>query len=98
MPLVPKTVTVSSSFKAFGFRDGLSSGSDLSMTFDVEGDMSIDEVRKEIYKAKYSLDMMALRIEAGKGMIPQELVNEISTRARKTATEMVNGSKPTTSE
>lgn len=98
MPLVPKSVTVSASFKAFGFRDGLSSGTDLSITFDVEGDMALEDVRREVYKAKYSLDMMALRIEAGKGMIPQELVNEISTRAKKTATEMVNGSKPTTSE
>lgn len=87
--LVLKTVTVSGSFKAFGFRDGISSGTELSMTFDVPDSMSMEDVKAEIVKTKFTLDVTALRIEAGKGMVPSELMMEIIQRSKKNSSEMV---------
>ena len=58
MSLIPKTVTVEGSFKAFGFRDGLSSGTDLSMTFEVPPGMTMEEIKKEVVGYKFTLDTM----------------------------------------
>lgn len=87
--LIPKTVTVSGSFKAYGYRDGLSSGTDLSMTFEVPEGMTMDEVKAEIVKTKFTLDVTALRIEAGKGMIPAELMQDIVQRSKKNSKDMI---------
>lgn len=91
MTLVPKSVTVTSQFKAFGFREGLSSGSELSVTYEVPDGMSDIELRKEMVKKKFVLESMVLRAELGKGMIPVELYEEVHARTRKASEELIHG-------
>ena len=89
--LVIKEVTINSSLKAFGFRDGISSGSEISITLDVPSDMTELELKKEIVRKKFTLDTMVARSEMGKGMIPKESYTEICTRAKKTSEEIIHG-------
>lgn len=89
--LVPKSVTVNSSFKAYGFRDGLSGGSDISVTFDIPEGYSMADVRKEIIRQKFNLDVLAMRSELGKGLMPLPLFEELFARAKKFSEETING-------
>lgn len=89
--LVPKSVTINSSFKAYGFRDGLSGGTDISVTFDVPEHWTMAEVRKEIIRQKFSLDTMAMRAELGKGLMPLSLFEELYARAKKFSEETISG-------
>jgi hypothetical protein len=89
--LIPKQVTVSSSFKAFGFREGLSTGSDISVTFDIPSGYSGSAVRAEIAKQKFALDSMVIAMEAAKGTIPKELQLDLVSRARAHTEAFVKG-------
>lgn len=89
--LVPRTVTISSSFKAFGFREGLSGGTDVSVTLDVPPGFTIADLQKEIVRQKFMLDTMAMRAELGKGMLPLELFEDLYKRAKKASEVSING-------
>lgn len=78
--LKPKTLSISSSFKAWGFREGLSTGTDLIMTFDIPDGMTEEAVKEEVARRKFSMDVLAMNLELAKGTIPQELFDELKTR------------------
>lgn len=85
-----RSVTISGSFKAYGMRDGLSSGTDISITFDVPDGMPMVEVKKEIVRQKFMVDSMCLKAEMGKGMIPSELFNDLHQRAKASSQAIIN--------
>lgn len=82
MRVRPTSFTVTGSFKAYGMRDGMSSGSEVSVTFEVLPDTPLVEVKREIVRQQFMVDTMCLRTELGKGMIPTELFKELHTRAK----------------
>ena len=87
--LIPKQVTVTSSFKAFGFREGLSGGTELSVVLEIPEGMTLNAIKAEIVRQKYALDVISMDMEAAKGMIPQELLKDLQVRARATCESLV---------
>lgn len=89
--LVPKQVTITSSFKAFGFRDGVSSGTDASVVIDIPPTMTAEELKIEMIKQKFTLDTFVTRSEVGKGTIPAELYQDIYNRNKTFSEGIIHG-------
>lgn len=75
-----KSVSVTGIFKAYGIRDGISSGSEISVTFDVLPTDHPITTKINILEAKFLVDSMAMNFEEAKGMIPPEMKAEIHQR------------------
>lgn len=97
--LVPKQVTITSVFKAYGFRDGLSSGSEISMTYEIPDGMP--DLAKEIKMKKLVLDSLVLRAEWVRGSIPEEVYAHEAHKLDEAAAKLVKtdgtGTAPQTS-
>lgn len=69
--LIPKIVTIESTFKPYGetAMGGMSSGSTFGMTLEVPEGLDWSEVKKDVLLAKEQLDLLALTTEYGKGIL-----------------------------
>ena len=70
--LVPKTVTVNGSFKAYGLVDGISSGSDVGVTLDVPEGLTRKELDQKVLEWELWANRHALAAEMLKGFVSKE--------------------------
>ena len=87
--LKPKAVTLHSSFKAFGFRDGISTGTEISVSFEVDGEPTEAQLKEAIVREQFVLDTLAMRLERGKKSFPAEIYNDIHQNAKLNAQELI---------
>lgn len=71
--LVPKRVTIESTFKPYGDTPGggLSSGSTIGVECEVPGDIVGGEFKRVVFVCKEQLDLMVLTAEYAKGAMTQ---------------------------
>lgn len=79
--LIPKLVTVGGEFKSWGFIDGVSSGTSLSVQYEVPPEMTSLELDLAISVSRYQLDVLCINAESIKGTVAPEVVESISRRA-----------------
>lgn len=75
----PKSFTVESSLKFFGLERGVSSGTMLQATFELEDG---EDLQSSMIKAKESLDGLALKMEVANGGVTKDAFARISTGQR----------------
>lgn len=85
------SVRITGSFKAYGFREGLSGGTEISIEMSVPPGTPPLEVKKEIVRQRHALDMMCLRAEHGKGFVPDELFHDIQKRSKAYSEALIHG-------
>jgi hypothetical protein len=91
--LTPKQVTVTSQFKAFGYRDGLSSGSEVSVVFDISEGTTDVVLAEAVLRERYKLDVAVLNSEFGKGHIPRELYRSLRQAVRESHKQQLESIK-----
>jgi hypothetical protein len=84
--LIPRQITVGSDFKAFTKSDpiGLSDGSSVSITFDVDPNLNDVELSRLVFIEKEKLDLATLTMEYAKGSITDTLFQHRKARIRGT--------------
>lgn len=87
LKLTPTEVRITSIFKAYGLRDGLSSGSEISVTYQIAP--GTPELAKEIRLKKLVLDTMVLRAEFARGSIPEEIFQHEAKKLDEEAAKLV---------
>lgn len=80
MKLIPRSVTVGAAIKSFGLMDGVSAGSDMSMTLDIPEGMSATELEAELVRVETFIQHRVLEVEAAKGIFPQHILTAVRTR------------------
>lgn len=80
--LVPKTVTIGSDLKFYGdssFRgvSGSSSGSSVSVTYEIPPGVSKEELESLVYGLKLDLDQTVLDMEVRRGSVPKRAASEM---------------------
>ena len=72
MSLKPKRVTIESNAKFFELDRGMSSGSTISMEYDIPEDLEGNDLKLEVYKRKEILDLTLLAMEVARGGISNQ--------------------------
>lgn len=80
--LIPKEVTITGSFKGYGAYDGVSSGTELSVTFSIPDGMDEAALKEAMLRTKFTLDSLSLKMELAKGVVLPEVAQEIYTRMK----------------
>lgn len=74
MSLRPRSITISTSLKFSRLGElSESSGSFYSVDFEIEGELTNSELKKEILRKKRELDLLALDSEAIRGLLKSDL-------------------------
>lgn len=84
MDLIPKEVTVESTFKSFGLDAGKSDGTTISVTCSVPEGATQLELAEAVLREAYRTSLQCLKAEAAKGTISKEFYEERSIRMRDT--------------
>lgn len=70
--LKAKTVTIESSLKLFGLDRGMSDGSAVIITFEIEGDGTEADVRRATLEQKEKLDVLVATMELATGAMSND--------------------------
>jgi hypothetical protein len=94
--LVPTQVSLTSSFKAFGHIDGVSSGTEISISYSIPEGITNDELREEIVKRLCGLGVAVVTQEHNKGTLSKSLYEILVNKLKESTKRMLsNGSEET---
>lgn len=84
MDLIPKEVTVESTFKAFDLDAGKSDGTTISVTYSVPEGATQLELAEAVMRESYRTSSQCLKAEAAKGSISDSFYKERMERMKVT--------------
>lgn len=94
MPLILKKVTIQGSFKAYGYRDGISGGTEITEEYEVpEDDLKGNFLKREILTKKHLIDKRCMLAEYMKGTIPEEIYTSMVSRLDRMYQDLLQGGK-----